>query len=976
MKGDFSRLTGLKAKRRHYNGVLKQQGRVQLDSDWNELISIISHQRKTRTIDTIGLCGAPIHDSGYQILHPGGALQDLLIASGRFYVGGLLCETSPSSKLPINAIAAGGDISVDDTKIDGVQLEVSQWIQIITDENSLGIIGQISSVGNGELRVNEDVSSLAGDSHPYLRRLLLFSDQPDFPQPIEYTPVGGQTDLLYLDVWERHITPIEESDLREVALGGPDTDTRSKVIAQVKVLPGVGNVDCIDEIEDWHNLIQVSNGRLTTRLVVPDDPIDPCQLGESGGFLGLENHLYRVEIHDVSGTPSFKWSRDNAAYAYGINEFFDVAGQVFKIDLQQNGKDEILKIKQQDWIEISSEETDLDVDNAGTFAQVLKVEGTILTLDTDVAAHMNETLPKIRRWDISNQRPDATTDIVADTGFQLEDGIEIEFSGSEFKIGDYWVFSARSLTGEIEILDREAPLGIVHHYCKLGLVTGLADGNVEIEDCRPEFPPLTELPESGESGKCCTYHVAPEPGWESVFDEIGIEEDAMICFEVGDYILRSPKEISRKGNLKLIGSGFGTRIISLSSESALIFNHCKSIQLRDFYIESQIVGFGTESPNYHLQGTVSIYDCATVDIDFVNFKCGHYSRRASSCLTIKSSLVDCVARVENSGFQVGYLQQGILLIDVKSATIVKNELSTHPILDEPFRQTFYRDKFFRAQVRKWLMPEATFNQSRTLDQVTLENERIIFYRPHSSVRTAWRTLLSENASVDVRSDRDLSDFIKMLTNRLFFENDFLRSNRAFNSIINSVFDYSFSSKAITVGGERAVNIRVNDNNIEGFLEGIHVGLSSNKNPDIRDRRLLTDNVNIQNNNICVFLPPFIQNTERYGIFAGNSKNLCIENNSIYLERGIDGRRTGNQVYIEGIRVWGEFGKRILVNQNIICGKSELAQNNFDVGIHVHPENEEVEFKQWLVSNNVVAAKNASAIEAPRSVELRFNVEGS
>lgn len=976
MKGDFSRLTGLKAKRRHYNGVLKQQGRVQLDSDWNELISIISHQRKTRTIDTIGHCGAPIHNSGFEILHPGGGLQNLLISSGRFYAGGLLCETSPSAKLPIDNIAAAGDITIDDMKIDGVELEVGQWIQIFTVENSVGIIGQISNVGVGVIRVNEDISSLVGGSHPYLRRLILFSEQSDFPQPEEYIPVADQTDLVYLDVWERHITPIEDSELREVALGGPDTDTRSRVIAQVKILPDVGEVSCIDEIEDWHNLIRPLNGRLTTRLVDPDDPIDPCQLGESGGFLGLENQLYRVEIHEIDGSPSFKWSRDNAAFAYPVKEFFEVAGQVFEIDLQQNGKDEILKIKQQDWIEISGEETDLDVERAGTFAKVLNVQGTVLTLDTDVAAHKDETFPKIRRWDISNQRPDVTTEIVAGSGFQLENGIEVEFSGSEFRVGDYWVFSARTLTGEIEILDREAPLGIKHHYCKLALVTGLADDNVDIEDCRPEFPPLTELPEGEGSEQCCTYHVSPVPGWESVFDEIGDGEDAMICFEVGDYILRIPKEISRKGNLKLMGSGFGTRILASNSESALIFNHCESVQLRDFYIETEIVGYGVDSPNYHLQGTVSIYDCADVDINYIKFKCGHYSRRAATCLTIKSSEVECIARIENCEFQVGYLQQGVLLIDVKSATVTNNELSTHPILNQPFRQTYYRDKFFRSQVRKWLIPDATLFQRRTYEQATLENQRIIYYQPHSGVRAAWRNLFATNLNADVTTDLELADFIKMLTNRLFFENDFLNENRGFASMINSVFDYSFSSKAITVGGERALNIRINDNNIDGFLEGIHVGLSNNKNPEIENRRLFTDNVNIQNNNICVFLPPFIQHSERYGIFAGNSRNLCIQNNSIYLERGDDGRRNGNQVYIEGIRVWGEFGKRILVDQNVICGKSDLPQNNFNVGIHVQPENFDVEFKQWLISNNLVAASNSSPIEAPVDVvELRFNIVG-
>jgi len=574
MKGDFSRLTGLKAKRKHYNGVLKQQGRVQLDADWNELVSIISHQRKTRTIDTIGQCGAPIHNSGFEILHPGGGLNDLLITTGRFYSGGWLCETTPSSKLTINDIATDGSLAVDDISIDDMLLEIDQWVQVITDEHPDGIIGQLT-VADGLLKTDQDLSSLVGDTHPYLRQLILFSEQPDFPLPSEYVPDENQTDIIYLDVWERHITTIEDPILREVALGGPDTDTRSKIITQVKVLQNVGDLECEDESTDWNELIKKSNGRLTTRLVVPDDPINPCQLGESGGFHGLENHLYRVEIHEDSmpGTATYKWSRDNAAYAYSINEFFpEPGGQVFKIGLKQNGKDDILKIKELDWIEVSGDETDLDTTLAGTLAKVVFVEGNVLTLDTDVAAHVGEAFPKIRRWEISNQRPTVTTAITPGTAYQLEDGIEIEFSGTEFKVGDYWVFSARTLTGEIELLEKEAPLGIKHHYCKLAMVTGLPGGDVDIEDCRPEFPPLTELP-PGEGG-CCTVIVGEDEDFQDIQPAIDFLAGGpgTVCIKPGVYIIDEPIQI--KGRDITVKGCEGTAIIiniAESRDSGIIF---------------------------------------------------------------------------------------------------------------------------------------------------------------------------------------------------------------------------------------------------------------------------------------------------------------------------------------------------------------------------------------------------------------------
>jgi hypothetical protein len=61
MKGDFSRSTF--DPRKHYSGVRMQQGRVQLDADWNENLDILLRRIETETIDVIGECGVPIHNA-------------------------------------------------------------------------------------------------------------------------------------------------------------------------------------------------------------------------------------------------------------------------------------------------------------------------------------------------------------------------------------------------------------------------------------------------------------------------------------------------------------------------------------------------------------------------------------------------------------------------------------------------------------------------------------------------------------------------------------------------------------------------------------------------------------------------------------------------------------------------------------------------------------------------------------------------
>ena len=53
--------------------------------------------------------------------------------------------------------------------------------------------------------------------------------------------------LVYLDVWERHLTSLDDEDIRESALGGPDTATRTKIVWQAKLQVLDGNAADIEK---------------------------------------------------------------------------------------------------------------------------------------------------------------------------------------------------------------------------------------------------------------------------------------------------------------------------------------------------------------------------------------------------------------------------------------------------------------------------------------------------------------------------------------------------------------------------------------------------------------------------------------------------------------------------------------------------------------------------------------------------------
>jgi photosystem II stability/assembly factor-like uncharacterized protein len=342
------------------------------------------------------------------------------------------------------------------------------------------------------------LSLLASDGRIYVEGLCCdldkktsYFNQPDYPNPPPIDKVDQQTDLVYLDVWERHITAVEDPDIREVALGGPDTTTRVKTVCQIKIKPNVDKKKCHENIDGWPP--EIGKGRLTTRAEADATSDQPCIIAPGGGYRGLDNRLYRIEIHTPGniGTATFKWSRDNGAVVYAIEDF--EAGDPKQVKVKQLGKDEFLSLKKGDWVEILGDETELKGE-PGTIAQIIDIKEAqrIVILSADVSEHSNETHPRIRRWDQKTE-----TTLVNPGKISLEKGIEIEFSGEEFHTGDYWVFAARTATANVEELTDEPPMGIRHYYCKLALVTWHQQSNgkwqAEITDCRKDFPSLTEI---------------------------------------------------------------------------------------------------------------------------------------------------------------------------------------------------------------------------------------------------------------------------------------------------------------------------------------------------------------------------------------------------------------------------------------------------------------------------------------------------
>jgi uncharacterized protein DUF6519 len=393
MGGDYSRLRF--DRRKHYAGVLLQQGRALLDSDWNEAEAIRAHLWRTFVRDVLGSCAFPVDDdgkAGFALTTDG---DKVTIGAGHAWIDGLLCEI--------------------------------------------------------EAEVNAEA-------------------QPDLPGASLPTEAGRF--VAYLDVWQREVTAAEDPSIREPALGGPDTTIRLATVWQVRWRRAPNDADSHpDEAGGAHLSPDTTDARLAAR----------------GQYVGLENQLYRVEIHEGGRprTATIKWSRDNGSTVAALRSW-----TARELQLEPN---QGLRFRAGDRLEVVDRVAALDR-RPGPFIDVGAVVGDRIRLaSTSPNVPTKLIKPIVRRWEAP---PIALSDRAQGAWLSLDDGVEVRLYGRQFRTGDYWNFPVRtaSLDGPgtlewpVRIGKPEplAPHGIAHHRCPLALLDHDDHGWRVIRDLRPK----------------------------------------------------------------------------------------------------------------------------------------------------------------------------------------------------------------------------------------------------------------------------------------------------------------------------------------------------------------------------------------------------------------------------------------------------------------------------------------------------------
>ncbi len=514
--------------RQDFLGVILQQGRVQLDSDWNEWVAQLSRRLQAGSLD--GLNGTVVPrttPNGFEINVSSGRIS---IGPGRIYVDGLLAENHGAPP--------------------------DQW-----DPRLEGLAGV------------EPVPYEEQPYQPYLK------DKDYVQQHLRGAaglPANG-SHLIYLDVWRRDITALQDPGLIEPAVGS-DTTGRRQTLWQVKVLPNTESVpiSCAskeDEIPGWKEILAPVSVRLSTHTGDSELSDVPCDVAPNAGYTGLENQLYRVEVHDA-GTPdkaTLKWSRDNGIVASRVSHL-DPARQTLTVESLK--KDDYLCFRPGSWVEITDDWCLL----AGRPGELRRIQQILpethqLELDSALPVGLFPTDAEqktdalrntlVRQWDNDPLKaPGALPLPGKGEKLPLEQGIAVEFfhdpPDGPIPSGTHWVFAARSGTASIPVpLVKAPPLGTHHHYARLAVVDFSTGG---VTDCRSLWPPLAQG--GCDCSVCVTAegHNAGTATLQQAIDKVK-ETGGTVCLGAGRYDLDEPITVVGARSLRIRGQGWATQLL-------------------------------------------------------------------------------------------------------------------------------------------------------------------------------------------------------------------------------------------------------------------------------------------------------------------------------------------------------------------------------------------------------------------------------
>jgi hypothetical protein len=190
----------------------------------------------------------------------------------------------------------------------------------------------VSIDANGDIIVGPGIMYVGGWRMRFTQPVPI-DNQPEWIDQqlftVEKRPQGDF--VIALLVSEQEVQAVEDQALREVALGGPDTAARTRLMQHIVSVPTKDDT-CAAVLKDWDSVLKPLglalnpntlaldfNAALEVSFYPPAGPADPCCPPAQGGYLGSDNQLVRVTVTDYDSkahTGHLLWGWNNASFLY------------------------------------------------------------------------------------------------------------------------------------------------------------------------------------------------------------------------------------------------------------------------------------------------------------------------------------------------------------------------------------------------------------------------------------------------------------------------------------------------------------------------------------------------------------------------------------------------------------------------------------------------------------------------------------
>jgi len=468
-------------------------------------------------------------------------------------------------------------VAIDDFESSEELMDIIGRVGTPDDGYSVSIVGNDVQVGAGTMYV--------GGERVWIDADVLYGKQLDWEDnagdPLWVAPglaPGAQHELVYLLLREQEVSATEARPLREVALGGPDTAQRLRIVQRV-VRGKVTSADCktawAEQVRDWEaqgliftpaSMSLQSRTKLRVSFQDVGNAEDPCQPDGHGGYLGAENQLIRVQVSDINsdGLASIIWGYDNASFLYRVSDAtFDASTTTTTLTLASRPVDDHHQPRQGQVVEVLRAAADLgDGDHVAAssgFPATLTARYNPDTMQVVLAAalpqeYMDAATPLmfLRVWEQRLACTSGTPIPLGDTGVVVT--LETP-AGAPFHVGDHWMIAVRPTT-PVQVYPQrllDAPQyadGYRMWACPLA-VLGHSNEQLFVEsDCRSRFRDLVDL-SAQTAGGCCRLTVGPDDvdggaSLQAAIDTVAKDGSGTLCLLPGTYVLPHPLVLDRQ----------------------------------------------------------------------------------------------------------------------------------------------------------------------------------------------------------------------------------------------------------------------------------------------------------------------------------------------------------------------------------------------------------------------------------------------